>query len=174
MLDALLHDPDADDRYRSYVAAGPIEELLRGRPDDYAELIAARCAADPVWAWTVTNVWVGRQQWLALPAGLRSSCRRPSSRRSRGSRLSDRASVQASDPAEFFGQILDAQLSEPAGDMGAWLLDEDGVAVSTVTTSRTRPGGRSTRPIAGILCGGTANCSLQASRHSGRRLHAFP
>jgi hypothetical protein len=38
-------------------------------------------------------------------------------------------------PAELFGQLLDAQLSEADADMAAWLLEDDGVAVSTVTTS---------------------------------------
>ena len=71
VLDALLHDPDADDEYRAYVAAGPIEELLGKHGSAYAEPIQARCGSDSVWAWTVGNVWLGREEWLSLPTLLR-------------------------------------------------------------------------------------------------------
>jgi hypothetical protein len=39
-------------------------------------------------------------------------------------------------PPEIFGPLLDATLSESSEQTGAWVLEEDGVAVSTVTTSR--------------------------------------
>lgn len=71
-LDALLHDPDGDDLYRAYVAAGPIEDVLRLHPDRYAEAVASRCASDRRWAESVQSVCMSREQWEGLPDHLRA------------------------------------------------------------------------------------------------------
>lgn len=71
VIDAMLHDPLGDDRYRSYVAAGPIEDMLRTQPERYTDEVAARCRVDVVWAETVGGVWLDRRTWEALPEPLR-------------------------------------------------------------------------------------------------------
>ncbi|MFS0699705.1 hypothetical protein AB6N24_06995 [Cellulomonas sp. 179-A 4D5 NHS] len=71
VIDAMLHDPSGDDGYRSYVAAGPIEDMLRRQPERYTDEVAARCRVDAVWAETVDGVWLDRRTWEALPEPLR-------------------------------------------------------------------------------------------------------
>lgn len=71
VIDAMLHDPSGDDGYRSYVAAGPIEDMLRVQPERYTDEVAARCRVDAVWAETVGGVWLDRRTWEALPDPLR-------------------------------------------------------------------------------------------------------
>ena len=71
VLDAMLHDPLADDRHRAYVAAGPIEDLLTDHSEEYAVTIAERCDSDRVWAEVVAQVWLEPEDWDALPASLR-------------------------------------------------------------------------------------------------------
>ncbi len=71
VLDAMLLDPQADDRHRAYVAAGPIEDLLSDYADEYEDDIAERCRTDRVWADAVAHVWLEREDWEALPDVLR-------------------------------------------------------------------------------------------------------
>jgi hypothetical protein len=72
VIDEMLHDPEADDRHRVYVAQGPIEDLLSDHGEDYARDIAERCRQDRVWAWTVGHVWLEREDWVELPSSLRA------------------------------------------------------------------------------------------------------
>jgi len=89
VLDALLHagddappvpprwELDEDEEweqvaaYRAYVAAGPLEDLLRMHGDRHDAAVLARCRVDPVWAEAVTGVWMGRERWKQLPYELR-------------------------------------------------------------------------------------------------------
>jgi hypothetical protein len=71
VIDAMLHDPEADDWHRAYVAAGPIEDLLSDYADEYEDAIADRCRTDSVWARTVEHVWLEREDWEQLPDILR-------------------------------------------------------------------------------------------------------
>ena len=70
LLDALLHHPGANEGFRGYVAAGPIEDALSHQPGLYAAAIAERCAADAVWADAAAGVWLSDVQWAALPPQL--------------------------------------------------------------------------------------------------------
>jgi len=71
VLDAMLHDPEGDESYRGYVAAGPIEDLLADHQEAYAGAIAERCRTDPLWAQAVAGIWLDRDWWLSLPEELR-------------------------------------------------------------------------------------------------------
>ena len=70
VLDALLKAPGSDASWRSYVAAGPIEDLLKSHGESYGAPVAARCNADPLWAEAAAGVWLSRDQWEALPGTL--------------------------------------------------------------------------------------------------------
>lgn len=70
VLDALLHHADVDEGFRGYVAAGPIEDVLRHQAELYAAAIAERCAVDPVWAEAAAGVWLSDVEWAALPPKL--------------------------------------------------------------------------------------------------------
>jgi hypothetical protein len=72
VLDALIHHADADDEFRGYVAAGPIEDALTYQPATYGPAFAARCSTDATWAETVEGVWLDDQEWSALPEDLRA------------------------------------------------------------------------------------------------------
>jgi len=86
VIDAMLHDPDADDWHRAYVAAGPIEDLLSDYADEYEDAMAERCRRDRVWAETMGHVWLEREDWEALPDTLRRLIPGPaSSSQARGS-----------------------------------------------------------------------------------------
>lgn len=69
--DGDLHHPDATDRFRSDLAAGPIEDALYYHPASYGPVIAAHCEADPLWAATVAGVWLDDVSHAALPNELR-------------------------------------------------------------------------------------------------------
>ena len=86
VLDAMLHDPQADDDHRAYVAAGPVEDLLSDFPDEYADAIAERCRRDPVWASAVRHVWLAPEEWRELPAALRRYLPEPPGRTTKGAR----------------------------------------------------------------------------------------
>lgn len=71
VVDALLHVLPDDDGYLGYVAAGPIEDMLRMHPEQYTDTVAQRCREDAVWARAVGGVWLDRRTWEALPESLR-------------------------------------------------------------------------------------------------------
>jgi len=70
-IDAMLHHPDADNDFRGYLAAGPIEDVLIDHPATYGSAVAALCREDPIWADTVKGIWLNAQEWAALPEELR-------------------------------------------------------------------------------------------------------
>lgn len=72
VIDALLHHPDADDAFRGYVAAGPMEDALTYHPTTYGPAFAAKCDADSTWADTIDGVWLDDPEWSALPEVLRA------------------------------------------------------------------------------------------------------
>jgi hypothetical protein len=77
VLEALVCDPGGDSDYRVYVGAGPLEDLLRGHPNSYAETVAERAGTSAAWAETLTGVWLDHTEWMALPERLRSRMPRP-------------------------------------------------------------------------------------------------
>lgn len=72
VLDALLHHQEADDEFRGYVAAGPIEDALVYQVATYGTDIAERCATDPVWVQVMGGIWVSDLEWAALPRTLQA------------------------------------------------------------------------------------------------------
>jgi hypothetical protein len=78
LIDALLHESRSEEGYRSYVAAGPLEDLLVLRPE-FAEVVAARSRHSPVWAEAAAGVWLDRVSWQRLPEGLQRLIPEPSS-----------------------------------------------------------------------------------------------
>lgn len=70
VLDALLKAPGSDEYWRSYVAAGPLEDLLEYHGGRYGGPIAEKCRADPLWAEAAGGVWLRREGWEALPETL--------------------------------------------------------------------------------------------------------
>lgn len=77
VVDALLHVPPEDEEFWSYVAAGPIEDMLTTHPDQYTDAVARRCQQDTVWARVVGGVWLDRRAWDLLPEPLRSLIPQP-------------------------------------------------------------------------------------------------
>jgi hypothetical protein len=77
VIDALLNLPPDDEAFWSYVAAGPIEDMLTTHPDQYTDAVAHRCQQHTVWARAVGGVWLDRHTWDLLPEPLRSLITRP-------------------------------------------------------------------------------------------------
>lgn len=71
VLDALVCDPDGDSEYRSYIGAGPLEDLLNRHPVTYALAVAERARTSGLWAEALSGVWLSPAEWTALPDQLR-------------------------------------------------------------------------------------------------------
>ncbi len=71
VLDALVCDPDGDSDYRAYIAAGPVEYLLKSHADTYAHAFAERARINDSWAEALRGVWLDSADWTALPENLR-------------------------------------------------------------------------------------------------------
>jgi len=77
VLDALVCNLDGGPDYRVYVGAGPLEDLLRGHADRYAQAIAERARTSAFWAEALSGVWLNPAEWAALPEQLRQSVPEP-------------------------------------------------------------------------------------------------
>lgn len=71
VVDALVCDPVGGSDYRGYVAAGPLEDLLRGHPAAYVPAFAEKARTSDAWAEALRGVWLDRAEWTALPEELR-------------------------------------------------------------------------------------------------------
>lgn len=71
VLDALVCDPDGDSDYRGYVAAGPLEDVLKLHADTYAAAIAVRGETQDPWTEALRGVWLDPSGWSSLPESLR-------------------------------------------------------------------------------------------------------
>ena len=92
LVDALLGDPLGDERYASYVAAGPIEDHLASHPEPDLERVENRRRTDPRWASALQGVWMDRASWERLPVGLREVVPEPAAEVSRARRTTKRPS----------------------------------------------------------------------------------
>jgi hypothetical protein len=77
VLDALVCDPAGDSDYRAYVAAGPLEDLLKLHADAFANGFADRIQTEQSWAEALRGVCLDHPEWSALPEKLRSIVAEP-------------------------------------------------------------------------------------------------
>ncbi len=80
LLDALVvlaRDADDGGAFAGAVGAGPVEDVLTGRPELWPAL-AERCRASDAWADTVRGAWVDPDLAASMPAGLGDLVIRPS------------------------------------------------------------------------------------------------
>lgn len=83
VIDALLSLSAHDDGFDSFVAAGPIEDVLTYHPEAYMVPIADRCRRDATWARAVGGVGLDLHTWESLPEPLPSLIPRPKEPRER-------------------------------------------------------------------------------------------